>query len=105
MAGIKDVAKKAGVSITTASRVLNHVDYPVAATTRRRVEVAAKDLRYSPSALARALVTRRSGIIGVLVGDMVDPYFAEIARGVEDAARRAGYLVIVCNTEDRKSVV
>ncbi len=99
MPGIKDVAKRAGVSITTASRVLNKVDYPVAPTTRRRVEAAARELRYSPSALARALVTRRSGIVGVLVGDMVDPYFAEIARGVEDAARRAGYLVVVCNTD------
>jgi LacI family transcriptional regulator len=99
MPGIKDVAKRAGVSITTASRVLNNVEYPVAATTRRRVEAAARELRYSPSALARALVTRRSGIVGVLVGDMVDPYFAEIARGVEDAARRAGYLVVVCNTD------
>lgn len=99
MPGIKDVAKRAGVSITTASRVLNNVDYPVAAATRRRVEEAARQLHYSPSALARALVTRRSGIVGVLVGDMVDPYFAEIARGVEDAARRAGYLVVVCNTD------
>jgi LacI family transcriptional regulator len=104
MPGIKDVAKKAGVSITTASRVLNHVDYPVAAATRRRVEAAARELHYSPSALARALVTRRSGIVGVLVGDMVDPYFAEIARGVEDAARRAGYLVIVCNTDREPAV-
>jgi LacI family transcriptional regulator len=99
MAGIVAVAKKAGVSITTASRVLNNVDYPVATATRRRVEEAARQLQYSPSALARALVTRRSGIVGVLVGDMVDPYFAEIARGVEDAARRAGYLVVVCNTD------
>jgi LacI family transcriptional regulator len=99
MAGIVDVAKKAGVSITTASRVLNKVDYPVAAATRHRVEAAARELQYSPSALARALVTRHSGIVGVLVGDMVDPYFAEIARGVEDAARRAGYLVVVCNTD------
>ena len=98
MAGIKDVAKKAAVSITTASRVLNHVDYPVAAATRQRVVAAARELHYSPSALARALVTHRSGIVGVL-GDMVDPYFAEIARGVEDAARKAGYLVIVCNTD------
>jgi LacI family transcriptional regulator len=99
MAGIKEVAKKAGVSITTTSRVLNHVNYPVAAATRQRVEAAARELHYSPSALARALVTRRSGIVGVMVGDMVDPYFAEIARGVEDAARKAGYLVIVCNTD------
>jgi LacI family transcriptional regulator len=104
MAGIKDVAKKAGVSITTASRVLNHVPYPVAAPTRQRVEAAARELHYSPSALARALVTRRSGIVGVLVGDIVDPYFAEIARGIEDAARKAGYLVIVCNTDRNPAV-
>src|SRR5438046_9927809 len=100
MPGIVDVARKAGVSITTVSRTFNPVtEYPVASATRQRVLAAAAALRYSPSALARALVTRRSGIVGVLVGDMVDPYFAEIARGVEDAARRAGYLVVVCNTD------
>jgi LacI family transcriptional regulator len=99
MAGITEVARQAGVSITTVSRVLNPVaEYPVAATTRRRVLAAASALHYSPSALARALVTRRSFMVGVLVGDIVDPYFAEIVRGIEDVARRAGYLVVVCNT-------
>jgi LacI family transcriptional regulator len=91
------------VSITTATRVLNNVDHPVAATTRQRVEAAARELQYSPSALARALVTRHSGIIGVLIGDM-DPYFAEIARGIEDTARRAGYLVVVCLVTHRTSI-
>jgi LacI family transcriptional regulator len=87
------------VSITTVSRTFNPVsDYPVAQATRQRVLAAASALQYSPSALARALVTRRSRIVGVLVGDIVDPYFAEIVRGIEDVARRAGYLVIVCNT-------
>ncbi|HET6318426.1 MAG TPA: LacI family DNA-binding transcriptional regulator [Chloroflexota bacterium] len=99
MPGIVDVARKAGVSITTVSRTFNPViEYPVAPATRQRVLAAAAALQYSPSALARALVTRRSRIVGVLVGDIVDPYFAEIARGIEDVARRAGYLVIVCNT-------
>jgi LacI family transcriptional regulator len=99
MAGITEVARQAGVSITTVSRVLNPVaEYPVAVTTRRRVLAAASALHYSPSALARALVTRRSFMVGVLVGDIVDPYFAEIVRGIEDVARRAGYLVVVCNT-------
>jgi LacI family transcriptional regulator len=99
MPGIVDVARKAGVSITTVSRTFNPVsDYPVAQATRQRVLAAASALQYSPSALARALVTRRSRIVGVLVGDIVDPYFAEIVRGIEDVARRAGYLVIVCNT-------
>ena len=96
MASITDVARLAGVSITTASRVLNPVaGYPIAATTRQRVLAAAESLQYSPSQIARALVTRRSRI----VGDIVDPYFAEIVRGVEDVARRAGYMVVVCNTD------
>jgi LacI family transcriptional regulator, galactose operon repressor len=99
MPSITEVARKAGVSITTVSRVLNPVSaYPVAPATRRRVLAAASALQYSPSALARALVTRRSHMIGVLLGDIVDPYFAEIVRGIEDVARRAGYLVVVCNT-------
>ena len=99
MASITEVARRAGVSITTVSRVLNPVsEYPVAAATRRRVLAAASALQYSPSALARALVTRRSHMIGVLLGDIVDPYFAEIVRGIEDVARRAGYLVVICNT-------
>ena len=99
MASINEVARRAGVSITTVSRVLNPVSaYPVAPATRRRVLAAASALQYSPSALARALVTRRSHMIGVLLGDIVDPYFAEIVRGIEDVARRAGYLVVVCNT-------
>jgi LacI family transcriptional regulator len=99
MPGIVEVARRAGVSITTVSRTFNPVtEYPVASATRQRVLAAAAALQYSPSALARALVTRRSRIVGVLVGDIVDPYFAEIVRGIEDVARRAGYLVIVCNT-------
>jgi LacI family transcriptional regulator len=99
VASISEVARRAGVSITTVSRVLNPVaEYPVAETTRRRVLAAASALQYSPSAHARALVTRRSHMVGVLLGDIVDPYFAEIVRGIEDVARGAGYLVVVCNT-------
>jgi LacI family transcriptional regulator len=100
VASITDVARMAGVSITTASRVLNPVaGYPIAPTTRQRVLAAAESLQYSPSLIARALVTRRSRIVGAIVGDIVDPYFAEIVRGVEDVARRAGYIVVVCNTD------
>jgi LacI family transcriptional regulator len=99
-----DVSRRAGVSTATASRVLNGSAHPVSATTRERVMEAARDLGYSPSALARALVTRRTRIIGVIVGDVVDPYFAEITRGVEDVAGRAGYLTIVCNADRRPAV-
>ncbi len=95
------MARAAGVSIATASRVLNGSKHPVSDATRERVLAAAAELGYSPSALARALVTQRSRIIGVMVGDIVDPYFAEITRGVEDVAGRAGYMTIVCNADRR----
>jgi LacI family transcriptional regulator len=98
---LAEVSRRAGVSIATASRVLNRSEHPVADATRDRVLAAAEDLGYSPSALARALVTRRSGIIGVVVGDIVDPYFAEITRGVEDVGAKAGYMTIVCNADRR----
>ena len=95
------VARRAGVSIATASRVLNGSSHPVSDGTRERVLEAARELGYSPSALARALVTRRSRIIGVMVGDIVDTYFAEITRGVEDVAGRAGYMTIVFSADRR----
>lgn len=85
--------------MSTASRVINDKGYPVAETTRQRVLAAVRELNYSPSVLARALVTKRTQIVGVIVGDVEDPYFAEIVRGVEDVARRSGYLVIVCNAD------
>lgn len=95
---IVDVAREAGVSIATASRVINRSSHPVSEATALRVLKAAERLGYSPSALARALVSQHSGIIGVLVGDNADPYFATIARGIHTAARQHGYLIIVCNT-------
>lgn len=100
-ASLAEVARRAGVSIATASRALNGSTHPVSGEVRERIAVAARELGYSPSALARALVTRRSRIIGLVVGDIVDPYFAEIARGAEDVARRHGYLTIVCNADRR----
>ena len=94
-----DVARLANVSITTASRVLNGSPHPVSADKRSRVLQAAQSLNYSPSALAKAMVTGFSHIVGVIVGDATDPYFAQIVRGVEDMARTRGYLVIVCNSD------
>jgi LacI family transcriptional regulator len=101
MASLADISRRAGTSVATASRVLNGSSHPVSAATRARVLSAAADLGYQPSALAQALVTRSSRIIGVIVNDIVDPYFAEIARGVEDVAGRMGYLVMVCNADHR----
>jgi LacI family transcriptional regulator len=101
MASLADVSRRAGTSVATASRVLNGSTHPVSAETRARVLAAAAEVGYAPSPLAQALVTRSSRIIGVIVNDIVDPYFAEIVRGVEDVAGRMGYLVMVCNAERR----
>jgi LacI family transcriptional regulator len=99
VASLSDISRHAGVSIATCSRVLNGSAHPVSEPTRRRVLDAAQELGYAPSALARALVTRSSRIIGVIVGDIVDPYFAEIARGVEEVGAGLGYLTMVCSAE------
>jgi LacI family transcriptional regulator len=99
MASLSEISQRAGVSVATASRVLNGSSHAVAASTRDRVLAAAEDLGYSPSALARALASRKSRIIGVIVGDITDPYYAEIARGVEEVAGAHGYLTMVCSAD------
>lgn len=102
-ASLSDVAKRAGLSLATVSRVLSGSDYPVSAATRQRVMAAAEEFGYRPNAIARALVRRMTNTIGVIIGDITDPYFAEIARGVEDFAGARGFLTIVCNADRNPS--
>lgn len=99
MASIMDLARRANVSPTTVSRVLNNSSHPVSEAVRLRVLQAAEELNYRPNALARAMITRRTQIVGVIVGDSSDPYFSAIVRGIETEARAHGYLVIICNTD------
>jgi LacI family transcriptional regulator len=99
MASITEVARLAGVSAATASRVVSASDYPVSAPTRERVLEAARTLDYVPNALARGLLKSTIPVVGVIVHDITDPYFSEIVRGVEDAASPAGYLVITCSSD------
>ena len=99
MASITEVARLAGVSAATASRVVSASDYPVSAATRERVLEAARALDYVPNALARGLLKSRVPVVAVIVHDITDPYFAEVVRGVEDAASAAGFLVITCSSE------
>jgi LacI family transcriptional regulator len=96
---IVEVAKRAGVSVATASRVLSNSAYPVSQATRRKVLQAAEEISYAPNSLARSLRAQRSHLIAVLVGDNTDPYFAEIMRGVEEVANESGYLTILCNSD------
>lgn len=99
MVSLEDVARQANVSLTTASRVLSSSPHPVSDEKRERVLLAARELNYSPSLLAQAMVTGDTHIVGVIVGDAADPYFASIVRGVEDVARANHYLVIVCDSD------
>lgn len=99
LASITEVARRAGVSVATASRVVSEADYPVSSAARERVLDAARELDYVPNALARGLLKSRIPVVGVIVHDITDPYFAEVVRGVEDAASSGGHLVITCSSD------
>ena len=99
MATIKDVAAMAGVSYTTVSHVLNKTR-PVSEPVRLKVEEAIAHLDYVPSAVARSLKAKTTATIGLLVANSLNPYFAELARGIEDYCERNNYCVILCNCDD-----
>jgi LacI family transcriptional regulator len=95
---LREVARRAGVSIKTASRVANR-EPNVAAATRRRVERAIAALGYRPNSLARGMRTRRSDLLGLVVPSIRNPFYPAIARGVEDAARVFGRAVCVLSAD------
>ncbi|MCO8168036.1 LacI family transcriptional regulator [Pseudomonas sp. 21LCFQ02] len=99
MATIKDVAALAGISYTTVSHVLNN-SRPVSEAVRLKVEAAIVQLDYVPSAVARSLKAQATATIGLLVPNGMNPYFAELARGIEDHCERNGFCVILCNSDD-----
>jgi LacI family transcriptional regulator len=99
MSTIKDVAALAGISYTTVSHVLNK-SRPVSDEVRRKVEAAIIQLDYVPSAVARSLKAKATSTIGLLIPNGINPYFAELARGIEDYCERNGFCVILCNSDD-----
>jgi LacI family transcriptional regulator len=94
-----DVAREAGVSLMTVSRALNDKD-GISQETRLRIHEVIDRLGYRPSSIARGLVTKRTGTIGLVVPDNSNPYFSEVARGVEHATYAEDYNVFLCNTEE-----
>ena len=96
---IADVAAKAGVSTATVSRVLSGLGRASSATQSRVLE-AARDLGYRPSEVARSLKRRSTQTLGLIITDIENPYFPQLGRAVEDAARAAGYTVLLCNAAD-----
>ncbi|NLG84271.1 MAG: LacI family transcriptional regulator [Firmicutes bacterium] len=95
----KDVARRAGVSRTTVSLVLNNVpNARVSEETRQRILKAARELDYRPNELARGLKTNRSKMLALLIPSITNPFYAHVAQGVEDVAHHYGYTVFLCNT-------
>ena len=97
-ASIKDVAREAGVSIATVSRVLNDVDV-VNEETKKKVVEAIDKLSYRPNIVARSLKTQRTSTIGIIIPDISSPFYPEIVRGAEDVANIYSYNIMLCNTD------
>jgi LacI family transcriptional regulator len=99
MARIVDVARSAGVSTATVSRVLNGKN--VRTELADAVRAAVAELGYSPDRTARSFRRRHSEVIALVLPDVENPFFTAVARGVEDVALEAGFSVVLCNTDDR----
>jgi LacI family transcriptional regulator len=96
-----DVARAAGVSVATVSYVLNGGPRPVSEERRRRVLEAVASLGYRPNAIARSLRARRTRILGLVLPDSANPYFAALSHAIEEAATERGYQVIIANAAER----
>ena len=95
----EDVARKAGVSVATVSRVLNDSPH-VSAAVRRKVLRAAKSLNYQPNRTAQRLRAKRSHVIGLVISDIQNPFFTSVVRGIEDVAYKHDYSVVLCNSDE-----
>lgn len=97
---IKEIASLSGVSTTTVSKIINHKDDSISQQTKDRVKGIMEEYQYSPNNVARALVTKKSNCIGIIIPDIRNPFFPELIRGVEDMAQERDYNLIICNTDD-----
>lgn len=98
---IYDVAREARVSVFTVSAVINNKGR-VSSTLARRVDAAIAKLNYRPNLLARSLAKQKTHTIGMVVTDIANPFFPAIVRAAEDAAQKAGYSVLLCNSDDKQ---
>lgn len=95
---LRDVGRRAGVSAMTVSRVING-RHGVDADTQRKVEEAIEALDYVPNRVARGLISQKTATLGLIVPDVVNPFFSPVVRGAETTARKAGYRLLLCNSE------
>lgn len=101
MPTIKDIAREVNVSVSTISRVLNNKP-DVSEETKIKVEKAIKEMGYNPNRIARGLVLKKTNSIGLVIPDINNPFFPEIIKGVERTAKKLGYSLILCNTDNDK---
>lgn len=102
MPTIKDVAKLAGVSITTVSMVLNKTNHKISEETRKRVIKAAEDIGYRPNNIARSLVTKKSKSIVLIIPDLVNPFFSFLSDRITMWAEKLGYFLYIHNSRNQK---
>lgn len=98
MATLKDVAERAAVTVTTASRVINNRGY-ISEMTRKKVYDAMKELNYQPNELARSLSKQRTNTIGIIVPHIVHPYFSKLISNLENSAADKGFKILLCNSK------
>lgn len=98
MATLKDVAKEAGLTVGTVSRVLNNRGY-ISDDAREKVNGAMKKLNYHPNEVARSLQGKSTNTIGLIVPHIRHPYFAEMISNIENQAYKKGYRILLCNAQ------
>lgn len=106
IATLKNIANQVGVSISTVSRVLNGKSeyYRISEVTRELILKVAKELNYSPNQLARGLRLKRTNTLGYITPDISNPFFSNIAKVVEKYARKQGYSIILCDSEENTEI-
>lgn len=102
MANIKDVAKYCGVSAMTVSRALNNSN-EISGETKERVLKACRELGYKPNSAAKSLITKKTKMIGLIIPDIANQYYANISKGVSSYIESYGYGLILCNSDRKKS--
>ncbi|SKC42593.1 LacI family DNA-binding transcriptional regulator [Maledivibacter halophilus] len=101
MANIREVAKMAGVSVATVSRVLNHPE-AVSDKTRKKVLDTIEEMKYTPNGIARSLALNKTSTIALLIPNILNPIYSRLAMGIEEVAHQKGYNTFLCNTEEDK---
>lgn len=98
---IKEIAQMAGVSVATVSRVVNNNPQGVGKVKRQEILDIIEKYNYTPNLIAKSMVTNKTQCIGLLIPDILNPFFQNLARGIEDYAMQKGYSVFFCNTDNQ----